>query len=138
MNNVKVSEARGELCIVTFGPVLRSDKFAKFRFFTWKVEDLGDGKITEPEVEVIRQGPIPKKGRLHVKVPFGTRCLVMAGGAEKAGVVTTQEHSLMAPFYVSLDAEPSTLPAQIAAKQAEANRPKRGILNGAISKIIGK
>jgi hypothetical protein len=133
---ITINEARGDQCIVSFGPVLRSDKLAKFRFYTWEVTDTGDGIPSDPVIKLIRQGPLPKKGRLHLTLPAGTRCLILAGGAEKAGVIDTKEHSLMAPFYISMDAEPSMMPARLAAEHKRQTAPKRKILNGAIARIL--
>lgn len=100
---IKITEAPGDQTIIEFGKLLRRDKAAKFQLLTWSVEDLGDGKISQPKVDVAREGPIPRKGRLYVKLPEGTRCIVMAGGAQ-TGVVTTREHSLMTPFHLEIDA----------------------------------
>ena len=121
---IKVSKAKGDKTIISFGPLLRADSQAKYRVYVWSVEDLGDGKISAPKGRVVKNAEIPKSGRATLNLPKGSRCVVMARGLEIAGVVTTKEHDLKAPFYLKIDSAPSTLAEQKLARSRASNRPK--------------
>ena len=89
-------------------------------------------------MELVRQGVIPRKGRLRVKLPFNEKFMVLAQGHGVAGVVHTANNVLAAPFYLSIDADLST--REMAREQARIRELQKkhapNILMRAISSIL--
>ena len=135
VKKITITEAKGDRSSIQFGPLLRSDKEAKFRIYLWEAIELEDGKVKSAG-KVYQQGLIPPKGRVSFILDAGQRVIVLASGLNVAGLVTTKEHSLRAPFHLSIDADPSTLPAQRAEELRQKNAPKLNKLNGAIKHAL--
>lgn len=118
---VKKLEAKGDHCIINFGPILRSDPRSTFKLCHMVIPRGENDEPGEPMTDVVREGPIPAKGKLRIKLSYGERYVVIAHGIKIAGVVHTAGESLMAPFHVSIDADRSTAEAmqkELARRQA--------------------
>ena len=136
---VKLGEPRGDQSIINFGPVLRSDKQARYELFRVHIERLPDGRIDLGQTEMLSymQGAIPRKGRLRLALPYGERFLIIARGMEKAGQVTSAEHALTAPFFVTIDAPQNPMPA--ARERAERARlSKKNAVSRAVHGVLAR
>ena len=132
---IKANESRGKVSHVHFGPILQSDSDAKYQIFTLKHDPMNPD--VAPQMKVVKQGPIPRKGRLKADLPRG-KYMVMAQGHMKAGVVHTANEQISAPFYLSIDADESTVLAQERQRQMEEQRRKMqpSLLTRAVKYIL--
>jgi len=132
---IKISPANGDMSVIHFGPILRKDPKSKYQLFAARRPRSPD---EQPKMELVCQGPIPRKGRLRVRLPFNEKCMVSAGGDGVAGFVHTANKVIEAPFYLSIDADPST--REMAREQARIRELQKkhapNILMRAISSIL--
>lgn len=138
--SIKLGEPRGDLSIINFGPLLRADPEGRYELFRVVIPRAVDDTVDLRNCEMIghMKGTIPKKGRLRLTLPLGERFLLIAQGHMKAGQINTAQHSLMAPFFLTIDAPPS----QVAAvkEQAERSRltkknPISRVIHGVLTKL---
>ncbi len=109
--SVKIGESRADITVIKFGPDICDNPTGRFKLYHWSVTQDEDGNPSDPIVNVIRQGPIPRKGRLTLKLPLGERHLIMIMDGDSPVLETTAAHSLMTPFFVTIDAVPEPVPA---------------------------
>ena len=122
---VSIGKAKGEMSVIKFGPEIQGDATMKYRLYHWTVNQLPDGSPGKPRVDLVKEGIIPAKGRLTKKLPVNERYLIMISNEYSPAIVTTKEHSLMAPFFVTMEA-PKHIPMA-----AVPQRPrKKGVVNG--------
>jgi len=129
---IRTSEARGDLTIINFGPQLRADPKAKFILYAIKYDPSDPD--TAPVAEVYRQGPIPRKGRLRLRLKAGRPYMVMAQGVDVASMVHTAGRELRAPFHLTIDAAPSD--RQLRIRQAAIEEQERRMRPNLISRAV--
>lgn len=137
---IKLGEPRGDLSIINFGPLLRSDKAGRYELFRVIVTRAPDGSVDLRQCEMVgyMKGSIPKKGRLRLTLPLGERFLLIAQGNEKAGQVNTSQESLIAPFFLTVDAPPSNVKeVKAVAKRARLSKknPISRVVHGILTKL---
>ena len=107
---IKLGQPRGDVSIINFGPLLRSDKDGRYELFRVVIprnlDDTAD--LRNCEMLGYMKGCVPKKGRLRLTLPLGERFLLIAQGKMKAGQINTAQESLIAPFYLTIDARSQT------------------------------
>ncbi len=137
---IKLGEPRGDQSIINFGPLLRSDKEGRYELFRVviprNVDDTPD--LRACEMVGYMKGAIPKKGRLRLLLPVGERFLLIAQGYMKAAQVNTAQESLIAPFFLTIDAEPSNVAAVKEAERVSRLRKKNPIsrvIHGVLTKL---
>lgn len=137
---IKLGKAHGDMSIINFGPLLRSDKEGRYELFRVVIprnlDDTPD--LRECEMLGYMKGTVPRKGRLRLLLPVGERFLLIAQGYEKAGQVNTSQESLTAPFYLTIDAPPSNVTAvKEAARQSKLRKknPISRVIHGVLTKL---
>jgi hypothetical protein len=135
--SIKLGDARGDVSIINFGPLLRADKEGRYELFRVVIPRALDDTADLRNCEMLgyMKGPIPHKGRLRLNLPLGERFLLIAQGYLKAGQVNTAEHSLIAPFFVTIDAEPSNV-AAVKAAAKRAGMTRRNPISRAINSAV--
>ena len=125
---LSVQRARDDITIVRFGKVLRRDKTAKYRMVRL---DPANGNH-----EDVSRGHIPKKGYLRLKLPHFENYVIVAAGEKSAGLISTAELNLQAPFVISMDAPPvdwaDVRAKEAAMKERAENAPKTDPLSLAV------
>lgn len=138
--SIKLGEPRGDQSIINFGPLLRSDKEGRYELFRVVIPRALDDTPDLRACEMLgyMKGPIPKKGRLRLLLPVGERFLLIAQGYLKAGQVNTSTESLVAPFFLTIDAAPSNVAAvKEAAQRAKltTKNPISRVIHGVLTKL---
>ena len=110
---LSVQRAKGSVSVVRFGKTLRDDPSAKYKLVAIDTET---GRATD-----MQEGPVPAKGLLKVELEPLQNYIVIAAGEQTAGLVSTAELNLQAPFALSLDA-PAVDWDAVRAQQAQAEK----------------
>lgn len=123
---IKQGEAQGDVTMIRFGPLTRRNPTAKYIIYHWVVEQQEDGTPTAPVVDTFKKGAVPDKGRLSLTLPHGERYLIVLQDGTHRCLETTASLSLIAPFYVTIDANPPK-PQPVSGPQV--NAVSRGVHN---------
>lgn len=121
-SRVTVQKPKGNQSVIRFGSNLRNDPTAVYRMVKL---DADTGKA-----EHVAREPIPKKGVVVMDLEPLTNYILVAAGSESAGMVSTVELNLQAPFMLAIDAGAVNFKAvqeqqALAEKQAEGQKHMR-------------